>query len=112
LDRERFGHENLFLANFSCFGTGLTCAAPGVGIISTMRDVPGQAGLYGVMDGTSMASPVACGALASILATDNAYLGHGADLARSRAARAILVARCRDIGLSLEYQGRGLPFVQ
>jgi len=50
------GQNNLFLASFSCFGPTLACAAPGVGIVSTVPDRDGVAGAYMEMDGTSMAS--------------------------------------------------------
>ncbi len=70
-DPERLAADNLFLATFSCFADGpdqaLACCAPGVGIVSTVPDKGDQKGLYMEMDGTSMASPAAYGALAVIL---------------------------------------------
>jgi hypothetical protein len=48
-------------AGFSSFGLGVDLFAPGVSILSTTRD-----GLYGLASGTSMATPVANGALAMI----------------------------------------------
>lgn len=50
------------LANFSCYGaTSVDLAAPGVGILSTM---PNNA--YGLMDGTSMATPHVSGVAALV----------------------------------------------
>ena len=48
-------------AGFSSFGLGVDVFAPGVGILSTTRD-----GSYGFSSGTSMATPIANGALAMI----------------------------------------------
>jgi hypothetical protein len=48
-------------ASFSSFGRGVDLFAPGVSILSTTRD-----GAYGFASGTSMATPVANGALAMI----------------------------------------------
>ena len=63
------------------------------------------------MDGTSMASPAACGALAAILAADPDYLAMPRDTVRAERARQILRSGCRDIGLIAAYEGRGLPAV-
>ena len=48
-------------AGFSSFGRGVDLFAPGVSILSTTRD-----GSYGFLSGTSMATPIANGALAMI----------------------------------------------
>ena len=48
-------------ATFSSFGRGVDLFAPGVSILSTTRD-----GAYGFLSGTSMATPIANGALAMI----------------------------------------------
>jgi hypothetical protein len=48
-------------ASFSCFGRGVTVFAPGVAILSTVMN-----GSYEAWNGTSMASPVAAGALGLI----------------------------------------------
>lgn len=48
-------------ASFSSFGRGVDLFAPGVSILSSTRD-----GIYGFASGTSMATPVANGALALI----------------------------------------------
>lgn len=114
-DPDRMGTGNLFLATFSCFadapGQALACCAPGVGIVSTVPDKGGQKGLYMEMDGTSMASPAACGALAAILGQSDAYKALPRDRTRSDAARLALTQHCRTIGLDARYEGRGLPHV-
>jgi subtilisin len=108
-DAAKLGQHNYFLASFSCFGATLACAAPGVGIVSTVPDRAGATGLYMEMDGTSMASPAACGLLAVILSEDGHYKALPRDGSRSRAARAILAQHCESIGLAVKYEGRGLP---
>ena len=106
-----FGQHNLFLAAFSCFGPTLACAAPGVGIVSTVPDKNGVSGAYMEMDGTSMASPAACGALAVILAKDAAYKALPRDISRTTAARNALAQHCVPFGLAVKFEGRGLPNV-
>jgi subtilisin len=109
LSADRFGVDNLYLANFSCFGPEIDCGAPGVGILST---VPARFGLkapYASMDGTSMASPLACGLLAALLASDDAYKVLPRDQSRAEHARRVVRERSRDIGLKPIYQGRGIP---
>ena len=72
-DSSKMGQKNYFLAAFSCFGPTLACSAPGVGIVSTVPDTNGASGVYMEMDGTSMASPAACGTLAVVLSQDAQY---------------------------------------
>jgi subtilisin len=107
----RMGQENLFLAAFSCFGPTLACAAPGVGIVSTVPDRNGLVGAYMEMDGTSMASPAACGTLAVILSQDATYKGMGRDASRSKRAMLVLAQHCKSFGLQVNFEGRGLPTV-
>lgn len=104
-----FGIDNLYLANFSCRGPEITCAGPGVGIISTVPERFGLKAPYGVMDGTSMASPAACAALAAALAKDDEYRKLPRNEMRAAAARRVLVDVCRDIGLSTTLSGAGVP---
>jgi subtilisin len=105
------GQRNLFLAANSSFGSKLACAAPGVGIVSTVPDKNGVAGAYMAMDGTSMASPAACGALAVILSQDRRYRSLPRDSSRSNAARTLLERHCRSFGLPVKFEGCGLPSV-
>jgi subtilisin len=106
---DKFGDEGLYLANFSCFGPEITATAPGVGYISTVPEQHGLSAPYAAMDGTSMASPAACGALAVLLSQDTAYQTMPRDETRAEMARTILRRRCQDIGLEPDYQGRGVP---
>ncbi len=107
----KMGHNNLFLAAFSCFGPALACAAPGVGIVSTVPDRDGFVGAYMEMDGTSMASPAACGTLAVILSKDTAYKALPRDSSRSKRAALLLAQHCKPFGLPVTFEGRGLPTV-
>ncbi|HJQ59221.1 MAG TPA: S8 family serine peptidase [Vineibacter sp.] len=110
-DADRFGIDNLFLANFSCFGPEIDCGAPGVGILATVPERFGLKAPYASMDGTSMASPLACGLLAALLSSDAAYKARPRDQSRAEHARRVLRERSRDIGLKQIYQGRGIPLV-
>lgn len=105
---EHFGHAGLFLANFSCHGGTLTTAAPGVGIIAPVPQRHGLVAPYSGMDGTSMAAPVACGALANLLSADAAYRTMQRNDLRAEKARQLLTTTCQDRGLSVRYQGHGI----
>jgi hypothetical protein len=109
LEREKFGSFRMFLANFSCFGPEIDCCAPGVGIISTIPEGTALRMPYGSMDGTSMASPAACSALAAILSATPDYLALPRDNSRAERARALLNANCQDVGMEVRFQGRGIP---
>lgn len=106
------GNANFFLASFSAYGSQLACTGPGVGIVSTVPDVADAVGSYMVMDGTSMASPAACGTLAVLLSQDQQYKTLPRDISRTNAARTLLAANCQSVGLAPEFQGRGLPRVR
>ncbi len=110
-EADKMGQRNLFLASFSCFGPTLACAAPGVGIVSTVPDKNGFTGAYMEMDGTSMASPAACGALAVILSQDAAYKAMPRDVSRSKRASLALAQHSKAFGLPVKFEGRGLPEV-
>lgn len=98
-----------YVATFSCHGPEAFFAAPGVGIISTVPTIPGAPARFAEMDGTSMASPLVCGVLAGLLATDPQYLGLPRGPARADEARQILRRHCRRLGLSDEDEGHGVP---
>jgi Subtilisin-like serine proteases len=108
-EREKFGLDYLYLANFSCFGREIACCAPGVGIISTMTDRHGLVTPYGAMDGTSMASPAACAALAVLLSTNSGFQNMSRDESRAEFARSLLMRSCQDVGMHAIFQGRGIP---
>lgn len=108
-DPARFGSDNLYLANFSCFGSEVAAGAPGVGIVSTVPERFGLAGPYAAMDGTSMASPLACGTLAAILALSPDYQALPRDQSRAEMARGMLRDKGRDIGMNADFQGAGVP---
>lgn len=97
------GKHDSFVARFSNRGPQVRLAAPGVGIISTIhRD------RYGVMDGTSMASPVAAGVLARALARAPQVLGAPRDAHRSEAIMELAVQQAEDLGFAPTLQGKGL----
>ena len=108
-EREKFGSGRMFLANFSCFGPEIDCCAPGVGIISTVPERRGLTEPYSSMDGTSMASPAACGALATVLSATPDYQSLPRDVSRAERARALLKSNCQDVGMDAIFQGRGIP---
>lgn len=100
---EPLGEYDTFVARFSNRGPQVRLASPGVGIVSTIpRD------RYGVMDGTSMASPVAAGILARALAGNAQLLNAPRDAKRSEAILALAAERAEDLGFAPTLQGRGL----
>jgi subtilisin family serine protease len=105
---DRYTADNLFIANFSNLGPQLICTAPGVGIISTVPAENGNAAPYAARSGTSMAAPVACGALASVLAQDTVYRDMKRGPERAQRAATILFASLRPLGLNPVYAGYGL----
>lgn len=101
---------NMYVANFSNAGVTMTGSAPGVGIISTAprkkNDViPAP---YLDLSGTSMASPVACGALASLLGEDSEYKKLPRGLERTQYASFVLNASWRPSGLAQRLAGAGI----
>ena len=106
-----FGSSQLYSADFTNFGDEICVACPGVGIIAP---VPSRFGLedpYAAMNGTSMASPIACAALAIQLSKDAAYLEMDRAAQRTRYARNVLTTAARTVELPREYEGSGLPFI-
>lgn len=102
--------SGLYAAEFSCHGPQVTCTAPGVDIISTVPS-PEERCEFAAMTGTSMAAPIACGALAILLAQDDEYLSLPPARERAEHAWRVLLGWCRDLGFSTSRQGAGLPTV-
>ncbi len=103
-----FGRDGLFAANFTCFGPEIDTTAPGVGIIAPVPNRVSPDPLYGVMDGTSMACPAACGALAAALSRDATYLAMPRGFNRAAAAQAVLFAHTQSVRLASVIEGRGM----
>jgi subtilisin len=108
---DRFGQNDLYIPVFSSFGQDLTCTGPGVGLISTAPARFGLAAPFIDLTGTSCAAPLACAALASLLADSPAYRACPRTRARAEFARQILFANTRSIDLAESFQGRGVPQV-
>ena len=75
---KRLGGQESFLAGFSNRGAKVALTAPGVGVVSTIFR-----NRWGVMSGTSMATPIATGVLARRLAASPAVKDLARDAARS-----------------------------
>jgi subtilisin family serine protease len=103
-----FGHPfdggPCFLARFSNRGPEIDLAAPGLGIISTVP--PDQ---FGVMDGTSMACPVATGILAGRLARAPGVLSMPREAARADEIERLALSGNLDLDLPRDLQGQGMP---
>lgn len=108
---ERFGDNNLYHANFSCFGPQISAAGPGVGIISTVPERFGLSAPYASMGGTSMASPLVCGALAAILSKSDEYIAMPRNNSRALMAKFLLRQNAKSIGMNTIFQGEGMPYV-
>jgi subtilisin len=105
--------DDLFFASFSCFGQEIDCCGPGVGIVSTIPNQQGSAKNYwAVLDGTSMATPIVCAALAVRLSRSRRYREMPRTSARSRRARRVLMDSCRPGRLHAILQGKGIPTVR
>lgn len=106
-----FGLRDIYAANFTSHGASIGCAAPGVGILATVPNRHSTVPLYGAMDGSSMASPVVCGALAVRLSQDAVYRALPRDARRTEMARQVFTGALRTVGLPAEYEGRGMPWL-
>lgn len=95
------GGETYF-ASFSNRGAKVLLTSPGVAVVSTL---PGDR--YGVMSGTSMATPIATGVLARRLA-GSPIRELPRDAARAAAIVQLAVEHAEDLGLAAPLQGRGL----
>ena len=107
-DPSKIAALGLFLASFSSFGDGVSVTAPGNGIISTVPATNFDAEPYAPMDGTSMAAPIAAGALAALLSRSGTYKGMERGIRKSQFATTALLRAAQDIGLQPAYQGMGI----
>jgi subtilisin family serine protease len=98
----------LYVASFSNNGAGVTCAAPGAGIISTVPAHGVVAAPYADLSGTSMATPMVSACLASILSHDQTYLSLPRGPERTRRASAVLLSTLQPLALSPLLVGHGL----
>jgi hypothetical protein len=91
-----------FVASFSNIGPATDLTGPGVGVIST---VPTG---YGVMSGTSMATPAETGAAARLLASKPAVLAMPRDQHRAAAMVAAITHDCKLLGFGARFEGKGM----
>lgn len=108
-DQAKYGVQGVYLASFSNFGKMVDGAGGGVGVISTVPERFNYVAPYAAMDGTSMASPAACGALAAILSKYSNYGTMPRDTTRALKARALFAKHALDVGLQPIHQGKGVP---
>ena len=106
---DRFVPGGLYVANFSNTGPQITCAGPGVGIISTVPAHNDGSAPYADMSGTSMASPAVCARLAGLLSDLDTYGKTPRDTSRAQLALTALAQVLYPLGLSPLYVGGGLP---
>ncbi|TMG98173.1 MAG: peptidase S8/S53 subtilisin kexin sedolisin, partial [Betaproteobacteria bacterium] len=95
------GHQS-FLAGFSNRGAKVALTAPGVAVVSTIFD-----DRWGVMSGTSMATPITTGVLARRLG-DSPVVAMPRDAARAAAIVQLARDHAEDLGLAANMQGAGL----
>ena len=94
-----------FLAAFSNDGPQIDLTGPGVGIVSTLPEDS-----YGVMSGTSMASPAVVGFAAYLLASHPDIL-RSTGSERIKLWKALLSGSARPLGFGRDFEGFGLPSV-
>lgn len=97
------GGQESFLASFSNRGAKVALTAPGVGVVSTIFS-----SRWGVMSGTSMATPIATGVLARRLAASPSVKDLPRDAARSAEIVKMALQAAEDIHLPAGMQGKGL----
>lgn len=91
-----------FLASFSNRGAKVQLTSPGVAVLSAIFG-----DRWGVMSGTSMATPIATGVLARRLAA-SPVRDLPRDAARAEAIVTLALDHAEDLGLAASLQGRGL----
>lgn len=92
-----------FVASFSNTGAKVAVTAPGVAIVSTIFG-----NRWGVMSGTSMATPIATGVIARRLAASPKILGLARDAVRAAAIVTMAEQAAQDLHLPAGMQGKGL----
>lgn len=92
-----------YIAAFSNFGPQIDLTGPGAGIVSTLPD-----DAFGVMSGTSMASPAVAGFAARLFAADPAISGSAA-ATRVALWKAKLLGLGTPQGFGRDYEGSGIP---
>lgn len=103
----RASSGDLFTPYFANFGEAhIRCAAPGVGIVSTVNESGYQA-----ESGTSMAAPVVSALSATLLSRNASVLG-GRTPERLSKLRDMLYTCCTRSGFHAESVGHGVPFVR
>jgi subtilisin family serine protease len=91
-----------FIADFSNIGPETDLTGPGVGVMSTV-----PAG-YGVMSGTSMATPAETGAAARLLATKPQILKMPRDQNRAAAMITAIAGASKLLGFGAIFEGKGI----
>ena len=91
-----------FIADFSNIGPETDLTGPGVGVIST---VPSG---FGVMSGTSMATPAETGAAARLIAAKPQILAMARDQNRAAAMVLAIAAATKVLGFGAVYEGKGM----
>jgi hypothetical protein len=100
--------DDFFVATFSGRGKEISCCAPGVAVIAAAIPRYGLAAPYQMIHGTSFATPLVCGLLASALGTDENYKKLPRTSARANYARAKLKELCVPMNWLPDYEGEGL----
>lgn len=106
---DRFSFTGAYSPTFTSIGPAINCVGPGVAIISTVPGTKDGSAPYAAMSGTSMAAPAVCAALATLLSSDRTYRDMPGDIHRAARAATLLLQGTRNLGLSPQYQGAGLP---
>lgn len=110
--KEHTATNGLYFSAFSNFGKEIFCSAPGVGLMTVTPEISeNQSQSMYIIDqsGTSLASAVTTGVLASLLSKNRIYNNLERNEKRADYARSILKKSCMDIGLKEQFQGYGLP---
>lgn len=96
--------DGIFLPNFTCFGTSVDFAGPGVGVIST---VPNNG--FKALDGTSMAAPHLAGLASLYLAHDPLLKAASRNAARVDMLFSRMKENVRNFPFGPDRIGAGLP---